>query len=377
MYKYTLLLLAVFGPFLAWAQSTPTSDYSTIYILRSEGLAYSNCEMDILLPRQRAVSLPRASLIKYKIYSSGEIPVSLEYRCPQRGNDSNPSNLPESFTVQQVVDVKPGRDYFLLFHRFFRVPTQEEVARFLPRVVSNTLLAEEDRDFLINDPNAPKTSPNAKVAPENRRVSQGSGFLIGSGGYVLTSAHVVEGKDQVKVQGIKGDFSASFAAEVVALDQASDLALLKINSNLITFEDPPFRLLTSKEVRKAESVFTLGYPMESTLGKEVKVTEGIVSSLSGFGNNISEFQISVPVQPGNSGGPLFNEKGELVGVISAKIRSDVVDQVSYAVKSDYISFFLDQAGYSPKMLNGESPAERSLPDIVEQVTPFIYIVKGQ
>ena len=206
---------------------------------------------------------------------------------------------------------------------------------------------------------------------------QGSGFLVNKEGYILTNFHVIDGAKKIEIMGIKGDFTVPFTARLIAVDRHSDLALLKIETKLIEFENPPYNLLTSDSISKAENVFALGYPMESAMGSEVKVTNGIVNSLTGFKQSVSELQISAAVQGGNSGGPLFNSQGKLIGIISAKIRSDVADQVGYAIKSNYIEHFLRESGVTEFSLNQNQLTNKSISEQVSLISNFVYLIKTE
>jgi S1-C subfamily serine protease len=223
------------------------------------------------------------------------------------------------------------------------------------------------------------SNPIGIISDENisLRPKQGSGFLINNEGYILTNFHVIDGADKVQVTGIRGDFSVPFTAIVIAIDRLNDLALIQIKSKLISFETPPYSITKSKNVSKAETVFALGYPMENAMGSEVKVTNGIINSITGYKQSISEFQISAAVQGGNSGGPLFNSRGEIIGIVSAKISSEIADQVGYAIKSDYIDFFLVQSGVTKFSQPKNTLENKSLSDQVELISDFIYVVKTE
>jgi len=207
------------------------------------------------------------------------------------------------------------------------------------------------------------------------RPNQGSGFLINDAGFILTNFHVIDGADKIEVIGIKGDFSVPFTAKLFAIDRLNDLALLKIESSLITFDNPPYNLADSRKVTKADRIFALGYPMENVMGGEVKVTDGIINSLSGYKHSISEFQISAAIQGGNSGGPLFNSNGQVIGIVSAKIRSDIADQVGYAIKSDYVSFFLEQSGITQFNSSTNELPGKTLSEQVSAISNYVYLIK--
>lgn len=171
--------------------------------------------------------------------------------------------------------------------------------------------------------------------------SSGTGFFITSSGYVATNFHVVDGATSLSVQNIRGQ---TFSAKLIRSDEANDLAILKIDGKF-----PALPLARSSTVRRGDSVFTLGFPNTRLQGLSVKLTDGVVSSLSGIRDEPNNFQISVPIQPGNSGGPLINREGAVVGVVVAKLSaaaalksgSSIPEVVNYAVKSNYLLELID------------------------------------
>ena len=161
--------------------------------------------------------------------------------------------------------------------------------------------------------------------------SSGTGFLISNNGYIATCYHVIEGATELSVTGINNDFSRKHRARIVATDKANDLAILKIDFNV----EMPISYSFKWDVSEVgQEVFTLGYPLKTTMGEEIKLTNGIISSKSGFQGDITTYQITVPVQPGNSGGPLFDKNGFVIGVINAKHTG--AENVGYAVKSNIL-----------------------------------------
>jgi S1-C subfamily serine protease len=194
-------------------------------------------------------------------------------------------------------------------------------------------------------------------------------------GYLLTNFHVIDKAKKITVKGIHGDFSISFEAQVVGTDSRTDLALLRINSKLISFPEPPYAFVSTKGVQQGESVVALGYPIKQVMGEEVKVTSGIINAKSGYKGAISEYQFSAAVQPGNSGGPLLNGAGQVIGMVSAKLDADVAESVGYAVKADHLMFFLDQFDSVTYRKDETSGAAKPLPEIVSTNSPFVYIIE--
>ena len=128
-------------------------------------------------------------------------------------------------------------------------------------------------------------------------------------------------------------------ASIVQKDAATDIAVLKVSD-----VDGGASLNFSDAVKLGEKVFTLGYPHPDLQGSDVKFTTGSISSLTGIENSPRYCQISAPLQAGNSGGPLFDEHGNLVGIVAAKLDSiatlamtgDLPQNVNYAIKADYL-----------------------------------------
>jgi TPR repeat protein len=168
----------------------------------------------------------------------------------------------------------------------------------------------------------------------------GTGFLITQNGYLVTNHHVVKDSDKVRVQTASGLLDAV----VIRTDGASDLALLKVTG---TFDALP--VVSSRIASLGATVATVGFPNIGLQGFEPKLSKGDISSLSGIQDDVRHFQISVPVQPGNSGGPLFDERGNVVGVVTSQLSQEaalkstgtLAQSVNYAVKSSYLLSFLE------------------------------------
>ena len=168
----------------------------------------------------------------------------------------------------------------------------------------------------------------------------GSGFFVSVKGYVVTNWHVVRDFGNVFVRDQAGKV---YKAKLVASDQEADLALL-----LIARKSTGLRIVGTEAGLKGEEVFAIGYPMPGLQGQESKFTNGIVSSLSGIRGKEQWLQISAPIQGGNSGGPLLNRQGDVVGVVVAsvdaarlfKTTGDLPQNVNYAIKSDALLNFL-------------------------------------
>lgn len=204
---------------------------------------------------------------------------------------------------------------------------------------------EQDRQQeIVRRQQREKATEDKKVqeAAEAKRnaVATGTGFFIAAGGYLVTNHYVIEDATDFAIRDNKGRF---FKAAVIARDVNRDLALLKVNAAF-----PALAIANSEFVSKGQRVLAVGYPQISIQGNESKVTDGIISSFSGLQNDDNWFQISVPIQGGNSGGPLVTENGGVVGVVVAtanvarffKMTGNLPQNVNYAIKSKVLLDFL-------------------------------------
>ena len=188
------------------------------------------------------------------------------------------------------------------------------------------------------------TTPTPPSGPSFSGVKNTGTGWITEGGYIVTNHHVIEGHGRISVRFFNfGD--KEYPAEVVIDDEINDLSILKITDQI---ESKPTGLpIATKLPRIGAEVFTVGYPKSDVMGLNPKVTNGIVSALSGIKDDPRVIQTTVAIQSGNSGGPLLNLKGEVVGVTMASLRTKVTDKgidvpqgVNYAVKSAYVSALL-------------------------------------
>ena len=187
---------------------------------------------------------------------------------------------------------------------------------------------------------SPPPQPSTPQPPKSEGgIATGTGFLFGSQDYIVTNYHVVKGTSEVKVKFTNGE---SINAEVVARDTQNDIAVLKLTKSP-SFQSREMKFGDSSRVRMGDKVFTIGYPHIGTMGLNPKYTEGVISAVTGIKDNPTVFQTTVPIQPGNSGGPLFNDKGEVVGLTTSSLSLLAIESmgaipqsVNYAVKSSFV-----------------------------------------
>lgn len=177
---------------------------------------------------------------------------------------------------------------------------------------------------------------SVQIASANT-LQSGTGFMITTDGFLVTNYHVIDPKGAHYIKDHKGK---TYEAKLVGADLANDIAILKADGN---FSALP--ILNSSTAKRGQFVITIGFPHVDLQGVEAKVTDGIINSLSGIRRDPRHFQISVPVQSGNSGGPLITNEGSVIGIVVSKLRAlevykdtgDLPQNVNYAIKANYLS----------------------------------------
>ena len=183
------------------------------------------------------------------------------------------------------------------------------------------------------------------IGKSKQQSGTGTGWFVNKN-CVATCWHVVEGAKNIKVSLSDG---RQAKAKVIAKDAANDVAVLEVAGLSNGQSSLPIR---AHGVKLADKVFTVGYPMASLLGQAQKYTEGSISAMSGIAGDNRCFQISTPIQPGNSGGPLVDERGRVIGLTSAtlnaaktaQVTGSLPQNVNYAIKVRYLAAILDDAG---------------------------------
>lgn len=206
----------------------------------------------------------------------------------------------------------------------------------------------------------PRILPGGVGAPAPSRIGgSGTGFFVSRDGLIVTSAHVVRGARAIGVA--NSQTQELVAAKVLVVDTANDLAVLKAN-----VQSSPMPLASSFNSQKGEEVLTLGYPLLTVQGSEQKATFGRVNAFSGIEGDIRFAQVDLPLQPGNSGGPLLNNKGEVIGVVTSTLAGNkigvAVQNVNYAVKVDYLYPLLKSVG--AEINTSPQAQKKTFPNIV-------------
>jgi TonB family protein len=228
-----------------------------------------------------------------------------------------------------------------------------------------------------------KTQTEQSPIPNKLKYS-GTGFMFGSKDYVITNWHVVRNTKNIKVKFLNGD---KIKAEVLLKDSTNDIAFLKLERSP-QLPASSLRVGNSSNVRMGDKVFTIGYPAHWVMGQNPKYTEGVVNALSGIKDDPTVFQISAQIQPGNSGGPLFNQSGEVIGITQAALDPQLAiesigalpQNVNYAIKSSYISALLPMLPETFVALRGivvvPSEPENSLANFIDKAKNNIVLIEA-
>jgi len=202
-----------------------------------------------------------------------------------------------------------------------------------------------------------------------------SGFIISFDGLIVTNNHVVDGANKIFVKKIINNNEIICEASKLAADFNNDLALLRLNDpTQLTIKSIPF-IISQKLSETGEDVFVLGYPLTPTMGEELKVTTGIISSKTGFKGDITCYQISAAIQPGNSGSPMFDKDGNIIGIISGKHRD--TENVSYAIKSNYLLNLLESLRPTAKLNLKNSIKNKSLVDKIKAIENLVVMIVAE
>ncbi|MET0392091.1 MAG: serine protease [Chitinophagaceae bacterium] len=243
-----------------------------------------------------------------------------------------------------------------------------ELSREIREQKDKTNRLQQDINTVKDDVNDVKKGKNIPVINYK---TVATGFFIDPKGLMITNAHVVKDSRNIRVFNTKGE---QFNAFVVQLDIPRDVAIIKI-------DDPKFKPYASLPygIRKsasdiAEPIFTLGFPRD-----EIVYGEGYLSARTGYRNDTLSCQIAVPANPGNSGGPVFNHNGEVIGILSSKQTQ--ADDVVFAIQSKYIYQAVEQVKKNPvyqhiRIASRSNLAGLSKQQQVQKIEDFVFMVKG-
>ena len=267
-------------------------------------------------------------------------------------------------------------------HKWFNLASAQgylgakEALAMVERLMPANQVAEAQRlarEFKPRKATEAGSSSSRERIAESSPASSGTGFFITDDGFLATNEHVV--KDAAHVRVLTG--TGLIVARVVKVDAANDLAVLKVEGKF-----SPLPIASSRTVKMGSTVATVGFPNIGLQGFSPKLAKGEIASLTGAQDDPRYFQISVPVQPGNSGGALVDERGNVVGVVSAKLSARAAlqtsgalpENVNYAVKSSFLLSFLESVPAAAAKLKEPNTKDRKFEDVVKSAEPAAVLV---
>ncbi|RAK64671.1 trypsin-like peptidase domain-containing protein [Hymenobacter edaphi] len=246
-------------------------------------------------------------------------------------------------------------------------PTTRAVQYLSSKVDKLAKAQQKDRRVMNQVINQIGSTP---ATPVNPGKFSGTGFALTADGYVVTSYHVIDGADSVIIEGRD---KQRLRVEPVFSDAAHDLTIMRvIDRNFRGFGRLPYTV-KRRQAELGEKIYTLGYPREDQV-----YNDGSLSARSGFEGDTGFYQISIPVNPGNSGGPVLDDRGNLIGVISSR-QMDVLS-TAFATKSSYLARLVDSLSAAPHPHTYNLPKQNQLvgqtrPQQIRKLQDFVFVVK--
>lgn len=200
--------------------------------------------------------------------------------------------------------------------------------------------------------------------------SSGTGFFINKSGHIITNNHVIDQCNLVNAY-YNGEIKK---LKILAIDRKNDLAILKGD-----FKSNDSFAISKEDGILLEEIYVAGYPFGKRVSGSIKVTKGVISSLSGVGNNYSNIQIDASLQPGNSGGPIVNKKGNIVGVAQSKLDYKIIldmydtipENTNFGIKSSTLNQFLNSNKISTETPRGSEMSIKDIAEKIEKATVYL------
>jgi len=224
-------------------------------------------------------------------------------------------------------------------------------------------------DCYVENLYAKKEKPKKKKpksTPDDNKIvaaASGTGFFVSRTGHIITNHHVIEGCKSVKVS-FKGD---EIESKTLVIDKVNDLAIVKTTIN-------PSKVysVSNKDVALLEDIIIAGYPLGKKVSSAIKTSKGSVTALAGYGDNFSEFQTDAALNKGNSGGPIINQKGNVVGVaVAAYGKKQGVESFNFGIKASTLKTFANSNGLNFLPPNNRDLSNKDLGQLITDATVYI------
>ena len=205
-----------------------------------------------------------------------------------------------------------------------------------------------------------------KISPDDNKIvaaSSGTGFYVSNTGHIISNHHVVEGCNTVKLT-FKGK---EISADVLAVDKMNDLAILKADLT-------PSKVysVATEDASLLEDIIIAGYPLGKKVSAAIKTSKGSITALAGYGDNYSEFQTDAALNQGNSGGPIMDQKGNVVGVAVANYGKQAgVESFNFGIKSSTLKTFANANGLKFLPPNNRDLSNKDLGQLITEATIYL------
>ena len=248
-------------------------------------------------------------------------------------------------------------------HGFFsKVPKYNDFpSQFMDLRCANTKIDIAEKPKKVEPKNK-----KPKISPDDNKIvaaSSGTGFYVSNTGHIISNHHVVEGCNTVKLT-FKGK---EVSADVLAVDKMNDLAILKAD---IT----PSKVysVATEDASLLEDIIIAGYPLGKKVSAAIKTSKGSITALAGYGDNYSEFQTDAALNQGNSGGPIMNQKGNVVGVAVANYGKNAgVESFNFGIKSSTLKTFANANGLKFLPPNNKDLSNKDLGQLITEATIYL------
>jgi len=228
----------------------------------------------------------------------------------------------------------------------------------------------KDDEFVYAEDPTPNNLNKDIQDEEVINASSGSGFAVSSDGYIITNHHVIEGCQEVIIHTKEKDIKT----RIISFDPQNDLALLKGD-----FRPKTVFALSNSRPELLQDIYVAGYPFGDAISSSIKVTKGIISSLTGIGNNFSNIQIDAALQSGNSGGPIIDDNGNVIGVAVSKLDAkymlenygSIPENTNFGIKSSVVESILDSNDVVRPNANQNEISKTRLGKMISSGTYFI------
>ena len=224
---------------------------------------------------------------------------------------------------------------------------------------------KKEQERIISEKKKKESEIKKKKEEDNKLVaaSSGTGFFVSDTGHIITNYHVIAGCDlnKLNINGIE------YQANTLAVDKINDLAILKSN-----FTPKKVYAVENNDAELLEDIIIAGYPLGQKVSSAIKTSKGSITALAGFGDNYSEFQTDAALNQGNSGGPIINQKGNVVGVAVANYgKKEGVESFNFGIKSSTLKTFANANGLKFLAPNNRDLSNKELGKLITDGTVYL------